>query len=139
MCVYVCVYICFFPLNNLDIADRLITPQYVKHLLKNNDILLKNHNTIIHSLMPSNHAYLDLPHCHANLFQTRLQLKFTHCIWLSQLLPYCFDKIWNKLVLLTIHICFGFSLLKSSIMGTAQSCLILLRTQIYNFFFLLLV
>ena len=47
MCVYVCVYICFFPLNNLDIADRLITHQNLKHLLKNNDILLKNHNTIL--------------------------------------------------------------------------------------------
>lgn len=47
ICVYVYVYICFFPLNNFDIADRLITPQNLKHLLKNNDILLKNHNTIL--------------------------------------------------------------------------------------------
>lgn len=35
--VYVCVYMCF-PLNNLDIADRLITLQN-KASLKNNDIL----------------------------------------------------------------------------------------------------
>lgn len=95
------------------------------------------------SLMSSNHAHLYFL-SHSWLFQTRIQLMFTHCIWLCL---FRYDIIiilikygTNWLVLLNGHICFGFYFLFKKHNG---NCLMMLNLSklsfIVIFFYLLLV